>query len=435
MNAHQLKRPIGFSPKEISSLINEDVVAQHAEDAAFLWFLRNAAVRAPNYKLKDLADLDERVEANIDGLRVAGETGWQFSKKLLDQDDAGSLFSASVLALEDGSARKIDFIYEKTQSNQELSNELIAAFGWIEAKYLQGKVHGLLVSSSPFWRQLGISACLTHRVNPNEFLKNALDDINVSLKARALRSVGELGLKGYSQKLKESLKSYDESCAYWAAWSSLMIGEFGSALPALKIIAESYSTFNSKALHIALRAMDTKSSYEWLKELTKQSYGIRNVIEGVGVVGDPVFIPWLIKQMEVPELARAAGESFSSMTGIDIEYEDLDGEQPEDIDTGPNENPDDENINIDQDEDLPYPDAKLIQQWWGNHKQQYVTGKRYLRGKELSYKNLVAVLLQGNQRQRAAAAVELVILKQGIPLFETRAPAKRQKEQLDSWIL
>jgi len=44
-------------------MIIEDIVSQHAEEAAFLWLLRDNAVRAPHYNLKDLADLEERVEA------------------------------------------------------------------------------------------------------------------------------------------------------------------------------------------------------------------------------------------------------------------------------------------------------------------------------------------------------------------------------------
>ena len=53
------------------------IVDQHAEEAAFLWLLRNAAVGAPHYNLQDLANLDERVEAHIDGLRIAGTPGWE----------------------------------------------------------------------------------------------------------------------------------------------------------------------------------------------------------------------------------------------------------------------------------------------------------------------------------------------------------------------
>jgi len=433
MKPQQMQRPIGFSPSEISSLINEEVVTQHAEDAAFLWMLRNSAATAPNYKLKDIVDLDERVEPNLDGLRVAGETGWEFSKQLLDQNEPGSVFSTLVLALMGEDTSKIQMIYEKIESNPELSNELIAAFGWVEKRYLQGKVHGLLVSSSFFWRRLGIAACLTHRVNPKDYLTTTLDDNDLLLKARALRAVGELGLKEYAAKLKKALRSNDEHCRYWAAWSSLLTGEFGSAIPALKRIAESDSSFNNKALLIGVRAMDTETSYVWLKEFANNPSRIRYAIEAAAAVGNSAFIPWLIKQMEVPELARVAGESFASITGVDIEYEDLDGEQPEEVDAGPNDDPDDENVSMDQDEDLPYPNPKLIQQWWDSHKQKYRTGKRYLMGEEINNKTLITVLRQGNQRQRASAATELAIIKPDMPLFETRAPAKRQQKQLESW--
>jgi len=55
--------------------IIEDIVSQHAEEAAFLWLLRSYATRAPHYDLADLAALEERVDAHLDGLRIAGDAG------------------------------------------------------------------------------------------------------------------------------------------------------------------------------------------------------------------------------------------------------------------------------------------------------------------------------------------------------------------------
>ena len=54
-----------------------EIVTQHAEEAAFLWLLRDGAVRVPHYQLPDLAKLDGRVEAHLDGLRVNGDPGWE----------------------------------------------------------------------------------------------------------------------------------------------------------------------------------------------------------------------------------------------------------------------------------------------------------------------------------------------------------------------
>lgn len=77
-------------------VINE-IVSQHAEEAAFLWLLRSNAVSAPHYSLKDLAKLDGRVEAHLDGLRVAGEPGWELCKAGLGNEENGEVFAASVM--------------------------------------------------------------------------------------------------------------------------------------------------------------------------------------------------------------------------------------------------------------------------------------------------------------------------------------------------
>ena len=63
-----------------------EILTQLAEEAAFLWLLREAAVRAPHYSLADLGKLDNRVEAHIDGLRISGDDGWEVLKKQLEKN-------------------------------------------------------------------------------------------------------------------------------------------------------------------------------------------------------------------------------------------------------------------------------------------------------------------------------------------------------------
>src|ERR1051326_8973562 len=108
-----IERAMGFPPSDIWAKVNLEVVSQHVEDAAFLWCLREGAVRAPHYYLKDLLRLDERVEANIDGLRVAGSTGWDLVLKALEQGMPGEIFAAAVLAFESGSRKRIDTVLKE----------------------------------------------------------------------------------------------------------------------------------------------------------------------------------------------------------------------------------------------------------------------------------------------------------------------------------
>ncbi|HVY47056.1 MAG TPA: hypothetical protein VHB21_14310, partial [Minicystis sp.] len=74
------------------------VVEQHAEEAAFLFTLRSAAAVAPHVGLEDLARIDARIEANLDGLEIAGEAGQKLVLRALPRGDAGDVFTAAVLA-------------------------------------------------------------------------------------------------------------------------------------------------------------------------------------------------------------------------------------------------------------------------------------------------------------------------------------------------
>jgi uncharacterized protein (TIGR02270 family) len=155
-------------------------------------------------------------------------------------------------------------------------------------------------------------------------------------------------------------------------------------------------------------------------------------MSGADVIGDPTQNPWLIDYLRVPELARSAGEAFTMITGIDLAYEDLEGEWPEGVEAGPTENPEDENLEMDPNEHLPWPNPGLVQRWWEQHRQRFQTATRYLLGQPIGFEWLQQVLRIGRQRQRAAAALELAIRQPGQLLFEVRAPGFRQQQILHS---
>ena len=134
--------------------------------------------------------------------------------------------------------------------------------------------------------------------------------------------------------------------------------------------------------------------------------------------------------MQLPEQARPAGEAFFLITGCDIEKEDLWGTRPENFSAGPSDEADEEDVAMDPDEELPWPDPELVAAWWDKHKVEFRRGERLLLGKPLNQDHLQHVLRSGFQMQRLAAALELVLLGRGRSLFEVRAPGLRQKQLL-----
>jgi len=132
---------------------------------------------------------------------------------------------------------------------------------------------------------------------------------------------------------------------------------------------------------------------------------------------------------ELP-VARLAGEALTLITGVDLAYRDLEREPPEDFNAGPTDDPNDENVAIDPDDNLPWPDPALVQKWWQANEVKFPKGVRHLMGKPIAVEWLEQVLRGGRQRQRAAVAVELAMLRPGEILFNVSDSGFRQQQTL-----
>lgn len=412
-------------------MVNRYVIEQHAEEAAFLWMQRDSAVLAPNYSLNDLADLDERVEANIDGLRVAGQVGLEISEEALGNEGPGEVFAASVLAFESKDTERIQKVLGAGCSDPKLERALISAIGWIPFDKVEDEVMKLVQNESSEIRRAGIAAFAAHRRDPGSALVQALSDANSRLRACALKAAGELGRKDLIPIISKCLSDTDYECRFFAAWSSARLGQRNSpVLTVLQEIAEEAGPYSEPAADISLRCMDMVSAKDWINKLKAVPKHLRLAAIGIGALGIPELINDIILFMENEEVARVAGESFSIITGIDLAYKDMEQDRPEGFKSGPSEDPEDEDVSMDKDEDLPWPAPELISQWWNDNRKNFSAGKRYILGKEISRYSLREVLRQGKQRQRAAAALELGILEPGSPIFEVRAPGKRQLKEI-----
>lgn len=100
-----------------------------ARGAAFVWILRDAAARAPHYRLDDLAAIDERLEGLIDALRVARRPGWTIAARAMADADArpGEVFVAAVLAFAGADAERADAVIERALAAADRPRAAVAA--------------------------------------------------------------------------------------------------------------------------------------------------------------------------------------------------------------------------------------------------------------------------------------------------------------------
>lgn len=413
----------------LNKIMIQEILAQHAEEAAFLWLLRSDAVSAPHYTLKDLFDLEERIEAHLDGLRVAGDAGWGICEEQLELSEIGEVFAAGYMALDGAREAGLEAVLKTVEAAPETSAGLVSALGWVEKEKLQGHAVNWLNADAALLRWLGLSACSIQRVDCGAYIARAADDADPLVRARSLRCIGEIRRRDLGQSLIDHLQDDDEGCRFWSAWSGALLGE-AKGLESLRGFVETPSPFSEPALELALRALEMPVAGQWLRELSGRPELARLVVQGSGCFGDPASIPWLIEKMKTAELARVAGEALSLITGLDLAYQDLEGEAPAGFEAGPTENPEDEDVAMDADEDLPWPEPQLIADWWAVNQQRFPTGQRLLCGQPITQEHCMQVLKNGYQRQRRAAAIELAMLSPDEPFFNTSATARHQMRVL-----
>jgi uncharacterized protein (TIGR02270 family) len=409
--------------------IIEGVINQHAEEAAFLWLLRDAAVRAPNYSLEDLVELDDRLDAHIDGLRIAGDPGWEICKEQLAWEEAGEVFTAALLAFGASDTQRINEVLDVGLKSMQFARGIISALGWLTYEQAQPHAQALLESSESILQRIGITAVAVHRGDLGRALNEAVAKGGPVVRARALRVAGELGRIDLLPLCRANFEVEEEDCRFWAAWSAALLGD-DSSTHVLREMTEGGGPMAERACDLVVRRMHPTEALSWQKQMATQEGYRRLSIIAAGAIGDPVLVPWLLDMMKIEDVARPAGEAFTFITGLDLSYEDLERDWPEGFEAGPTEDPEDEDVSMDLDEDLPWPEPKLISKWWSQNQGQFATGTRYLLGNPITLETLGEVLKIGQQRQRAAAALEMALQQRGRPVFEIRAPGYRQQQEL-----
>jgi uncharacterized protein (TIGR02270 family) len=433
--------PLGFRPWEISALVNDEIVARHAGGAAFLWNMRHTACTEPHYTLRDLESLDERVEANLEGLQVAAERGWEACRANLENLSASEVFALSAVAF---SSNRRDWMRDAlftACAQPDLQAGLVSALGWLPFDTVSPWLSLLLRSAAPEHRRIAIAAHAIHRRDPGSPLSAALDDPDPGLRSRALRAVGELRRQDLLGVLRDHLRDDVSDCRFWSAWSATLLGGHDS-LSDLRRAVEVVGPHQLRALELVVRAMRVEESRSWVSAIARQGASLPVIVMAIGMVGDPVAADWLIDRMSDPLLAKLAGEAFSSMCGVDLALQDLvqdpHDDQPADPELDETDSATEPETGVVDKErqryesNLPVPAPPLVAAWWQKNRQRFTAGTRYLCGQPISVQTARSVLVGGKQRQRRAAAFELACLDATAPFYEVRAKGARQIAQLTS---
>ncbi|MER9326552.1 HEAT repeat domain-containing protein [Mesorhizobium sp. M0488] len=299
-----------------------DVVRQHAEQAAFFWAQRDTLMEDDPPDLHVVAGIDRRLEANLDGLRIAGPAAWPFVVAAYeDFPEKGELFLYGWMAIEQGDSSQIAEAVEMARTSEDDAYGLIGALAWHKATTIAPLVRDWIGSPDAFKRFLGVSACLEHRVDPKQMLGRLVRDPDVRVRATSLRLVGTLRRADLVQEMSEALEADHERVRIWSAWSLNELGSGDLAQPELKRQVLANGPDALAALRALVKAGPEAEVRAFMGGLLKSPETAPLAVRGAGMLGDRTILHWLMHQMRTPALAVAAGgallETFPEARSVD----------------------------------------------------------------------------------------------------------------------
>jgi uncharacterized protein (TIGR02270 family) len=421
------------------SVVIPSIIEQYCESAASLWLVRDYAVGASSIHLAELIRLDERIEANVDGLLIAEAAGW--SGPLPDRDGAGAedFFVAGLLAVEGGNAARLDQVIDCAYAKDAATagepylraddpwRALVAAIAWAERQRAAIAIGRLLGAPRARSRWLGVAACGARRMVQQSGLDTALADAEPLVRARAARTAGELGRVDLTAELNAHLADEDENCRFWAAWSGARLGT-SEGMHALAEFARSAGPRGQGALDLLLRCLSAERAVAFMRPLAQDPTRRRAVIQATGAIGDARYVPWLIGEAQNPFFARVAGDAFAAITGADLSG--LGQELPAIATQSPNDDPENESVALDPDDGLVWPDPEKLGAWWKDNGHRFAGGSQYFLGTEKASVDWIRVLSEADQRTRRIAALELALRSPGKSMLEVRARGNMQRRLL-----
>lgn len=402
----------------------QDIYDQYVVEASFLWLLRSIAIEQPHYDRQEILQLENRLEAQLDGLLTAPDDAWLACLDALQLEEPGEVFTATVVAFKSHDMDKISTAVKVGLSNDETEKGLISALGWLPGNLVHSWIKKFFTSKDLNHKYLALCACSIRRENPADYLNRILDrddcKEHIKLYARALRIIGELRRQDLMQHLTDALTHDNEDIKFWAIWSLILLGHH-QQVSELEPYVLTDNPNQLHAINIAFRVLPIGQAREWISKLSNNKSQTRAVIHATGILGDPHAINWLILKMREMIHARLAAQSFTFITGIDLAENDLIGEDKNHLIAQPNDLEDDSDVSLDEDENLPWPDYEKVSAMWMNDGNKFVTGQRYFLGQSISAENLKNYIHNGNQRQIHAAALELALTQNEMPMQNTRA--------------
>ena len=349
--------------------IRDDLLLIHAEDAAFALSQRALAAEAPNYRLIDLYDLEQRLIGHLDALVLADKAGLEIAEAEAVSGDLDAVAVLTHVALRQRHRNMIAKITFPDGDLPTLCRRIAEAAMWYSHDELALVMSDWINGSVPF-RMIALEICSLRRIDPRHYLTIAITDADPMIQARAITLAGELGRTDCLSQLREiggdeadlaAVRLGDDT----AARRLFDVDRFPARSQTARCFAETLPlVLPREEAIVAVRGL--------LEEPATRRWGV----VAIGALGWMAGLQGLLAVMSEPLHARVAVSAFEQITGLYVAHEDLEMKDfPED--------PEGPLIGILEsfiDANTPWPDVERFGAWLEQNASRYSEEERLLLG-------------------------------------------------------
>lgn len=356
-----------------------DLLEEHLEEVEFLWTQREAALTSPRQTQRDLAHIDERIEAHVQGVLAAGEHALALLEERLAGDDTNAVLAAAYSMLR-GPAPPVDRLLDafSTAAGPRLDG-LKRALTFGASPPAVARLRPLLLSADPPIAAAVAEVLAFHREfggNPGRLLLLVRDE-EPAVRCHAWRVTAYLGMplepKLYAAAMRDDDPGVRDAALLAAAWSRVP-----GALMLTRQLADAPAPDNLAQIHL-LAVLGSAEDLPRIRAIASTAGLGPARFQIAAAFGHPALVDLLLAEMASPDPATAvaAGEAFLRVTGQTVDSGDRVKLAPE------GEGPPDEFESEFQDEVL-LPDPDLARKHWDKMKPQFAGSVRLARGMDLT---------------------------------------------------
>jgi len=338
-----------------------EVIQAHFDEASYLFSEFMVEVNSANPNKQYLKNVNARLAAHLDGLVVNLQAAWSICEGTLSNEDLGEgeaseFFVASYLAFLSNELEKVKPVVETAETHASLLNAVSYGLAWHPWQQSGFWATKFVASGRPAIATIGLFCHQTYKqpapITTASLLGQSLEkDIesvipSTLLMAEKTQDVSVLPLLHSYQSEELSLTHLQ------VLETRIKLGDSG-ALEKLKLFVMSDNDFRERALSVAFSLLEPEESKLWIAELKNTEQADRLILLAIGAMKEKTLLPWVVKQMHIPETARIAGKVFSQITGYELRKHGwviTDGSMDKFW------------LELDGDEDLDWPDVHKIEQ-------------------------------------------------------------------------